>query len=257
MTISFSAPPINEVIVGKTFEPLARFLVPHYGRFWDLIQDEFPGCEHAMPLIDPGAEPLFDRANGSMLPRVWFVSGDKTRLLQLQGDRFHCNWRQTDGAQAYARFETIFAAYQKYAELFRTFLLGQINAELATRRCELTYVNVFPKGRGWDNWGDLSGIFKKLRLPAAITGGIIRGGNIQLQYEMPEHAGKIAISVVSAKMTDGEDVIRMDLTASSSTPKPEAAWENVWFEKAHDAIVESFCDLTTDEAQQSLWKRTT
>lgn len=257
MTISFSAPPINEVVVGKTFEPIARFLVPHYGRFWELVQEDFPGCEHAAPLIDPGAEPLIDRSNGSILPRVWFVSGDKTRLLQLQGDRFYCNWRQTDGTQAYARFETIYAAYQKYAELFRTFLLGQFNAELVTRRCDLTYINVFPKGRGWDDWGDLSGLFKDLRLPAVITAGRIVRAHAQMQYEMPEGAGKVAISVASAKTAGDEEVIRMELTASSSTPVADQAWENAWFQQAHKAIIESFCDLTTDEAQRSLWKRTT
>jgi len=257
MTISFSAPPINEVVVGKTFQPLSRFLVPYYGRFWQLVQDEFPSCEHAPALTDPGSQPLVELITGSILPRVWYVSDDKTRLLQVQSDRFHCNWRQTDGTQTYTRFETIYAQYQKYADLFSTFVLGQIKAELVTQRCELTYINVFRKGREWETWGDLSGLFKNLRLPADIAAGSIQGALTQLQFGMPEGAGKVVVSVGSAKATaTGEDVIRMELTASSSLPEPDSAWEDAWFKKAHEAIVQSFCDLTTDEAQQSLWKRT-
>jgi len=256
MTISFSAPPINEVVVGKTFQPLSQFLIPYYGRFWELVQDDFPVCEHAPPLLDAGSQPLFD-PTGVVLPRVWFVSEDKTRLLQVQGDRFHCNWRQTDEKQAYARFETIYAEYQKYVDLFRTFLLGQVKAELVTQRCDLTYINVFRQGREWETWGDLSGLFKNLKLPADIAAGNIQGAFTHLQYGMTDGAGKVVVSVASAKMsTTGEDIIRMELTASSSIPRPDIAWENAWFKKAHEAIIQSFCDLTTDQVQQTLWRRT-
>lgn len=257
MTISFSAPPIYEVIVGKIFEPQSRLLVPYYGRFWELIQNDFPGCEHAPLLLDPGTEPQFDRTTGAILPRVWFVGADKTRLLQVQSDRFHCNWRQTDGTQPYARFETIYADYKKYAELFQTFLLGQLKAELVTRRCEVSYINVFRQGREWTDWNDLQGLFKDVRLPPKVEGGNIRGAHLQLEYGLPNDAGKLTVSIASAKLAAGGDAIRMELTASSSKPEPHAAWEHDWFQVAHKAIVESFCDLTTDVMQQTIWKRET
>ncbi|QGR87744.1 TIGR04255 family protein [Burkholderia multivorans] len=257
MTISFSAPPINEVVIGKVFEPQPRFLVPYYGRFWDLIQNDFPACEHAQPLVDAGSEPLFDQKTGALLPRVWFVSADKTRLLQVQNDRFHCNWRQTDGTQAYARFATIYDQYRKYADLFQTFLLSQLNAELVPRRCEVSYVNIFRKGKEWEDWGDLNGLFKDIRLPAKVEGGDIGGAFLHLNYKMPNEGGTLAVSIGSAKLLSGEDAIRMELAASSPKPKPDAGWEHDWFQLAHKAIIQSFCDLTTDSMQKTVWKRET
>jgi uncharacterized protein (TIGR04255 family) len=255
MTITFSAPPINEVVVGKIFQPLSRFLIPYYGRFWELVQEEFPTCEHAPLLVEQGSQPQFDVVSGSILPRVWFVSDDKTRLLQVQSDRFHCNWRQTDGTQTYIRFETIYSAYQKYVDLFRTFLLAQLNIELVTHRCDLSYINVFRKGKEWDTWSDLSGLFKKLSLPADIAAGKIQGALTHLQYGMANGSGTVTVSIGSAKIPTGEDAIRMELTASSSPKAISAAEEDAWFRAAHEAIVQSFCELTTDRAQQTLWKR--
>lgn len=253
MTITFSSPPINEVVVGKVFEPVQAFLMPHYGRFWELIQDEFPGCEHAAPVLDQSAEPPVD-SFGLLLPRVWFSGEDKTRLIQVQSDRFYCNWRQTDGQQEYSRFDAIYAAYQKYMALFSTFVLSQLSTELITRRCELTYINVFRKGREWDSWEDLSRLFRHLKYAPQIEGGVLRGGNLQFVYEMPERSGRLTVSIASAKAAQTEDVIRMELTASSA-PGLNADDEDAWFGKAHKAIVQSFCDLTTDDAQRSVWKR--
>lgn len=97
MTVPFKAPPVNEVIVGKAFDRCDALLLPFFGRFWDLVQGDFPKVQHAPLLTDEGVSNVaVDPASQLPLPRVWFVSEDEHRLLQLQPDRFFFNWRQQD-----------------------------------------------------------------------------------------------------------------------------------------------------------------
>jgi uncharacterized protein (TIGR04255 family) len=255
MAISFSDPPINEVVIGKTFESQPGLLVPYFGRFWELVQDEFPNCEHAPPIVDPGAEPPIDVATGVVLPRLWFIGEDRTRLLQLQTDRFYYNWRQTAKAAPYQRFESVYAPYKKYISLLSTFFASQLGTELVTRRCELTYVNLFEKGKEWHDFSDLNKLFKDIRFPQHLVDGSLLRGAVRLEYEMTDKSGKVVVSINQATINN-EPVIRVELAASSYALDQAPETEDLWFQRAHHAIVKGFCDLTTEEAQHSYWKRT-
>ena len=115
MAIDFEKPPINEVVIGKVYETRTDLTIPYFGRFWDLVKDEFPTCEHAIPIVDQPAANML-AALGSLLPRVWFIGQDATRLIQLQQDRFYYDWRQTPGqSENYVRFDSIYKQYRKYS----------------------------------------------------------------------------------------------------------------------------------------------
>jgi uncharacterized protein (TIGR04255 family) len=253
--ISFLKPPINEVVIGKAFEPLQGFLVPYFGRFWDLIQDEFPKCEHAPPVVDPAGEPPTDPATGILLPRVWFSSEEPTRLLQLQVDRFYLNWRQTNEKEEYVRFDKVYEDYQRFSTLFGVFAAGQLAAEMIPRRYEMTYVNVFRKGVEWNDFQDISKVvrgFDFLHDTGVLAA--ISQGQVRLEYVMRDCPGRLAVTLALAKNTiTQEPALRFELAAAVRVKDHEGLEEKTWHLLAHDAIVNAFCELTTEHAQKSFW----
>lgn len=257
MTISFQDPPINEVFIGKVFAPQDALLIPYYGKLWELFQDEFPFCQHASPIIDMANQQSFVDGQELMLPRVWFISNDKTRLLQLQRDRFYCNWRQTKSVspEPYERFGPIFSLYKKHISLLSSFFSSQLGTELETKRCDLSYVNILRRGKEWNDLTDLNAVFKEIRFPASIEKCSLVQGAVRLGYEMNDGAGKVEVSINQASNSAGDSLVRMELSANSSKLEQSAEAESAWFQKAHDAIVQGFCDLTTEYAQTKFWKR--
>lgn len=256
MTISFLEPPLNEVVIGKTFAPQAGLLIPHYGKFWELVSVEFPDCEHAVPIVEANSEALTDAKTGLVLPRVWFLSGDRTRLLQLQSDRFYSNWRQTERSEPYERFNSVYEPYRKYASLLQSFFASQLNSELVARRYELTYMNLFRSGKGWNSFGDLNALLQGISLPRDNSLGNLTGGSLRLDYSLAGNQGKVTVSINQVKNTKTlEAAIRMEFAASGPVVDQSADAEDDWFQIAHKAIVEGFCDLTSPDVQKSLWKR--
>jgi uncharacterized protein (TIGR04255 family) len=251
----FDKPPINEVVLGKVFKPRGDLTVPMFGRFWDLIEEDFPKTQHAPPLIEPGGHS--DKNFMGILPRVWFVGEDPSRLIQLQQDRLYYNWRQLAGVESpYARFESIFAEYQRYSEAFATFILSSLGSPLESTRLDLTYVNVFQRGREWQDFSDLGSVISGLDvLSNAQTLGKASAGSFQIDLKPNSMPGLLSIRLLSGFDTgSGAQLIKMELVAVCGTEELAGVEEKAWYLQAHDAIIEAFCTLTTDKAQK-IWMR--
>ncbi|MGL4742947.1 MAG: TIGR04255 family protein [Dermatophilaceae bacterium] len=85
--------------------------------------------------------------------RLWFESGDRARLIQLQADRLTFNWRRTDEVQVYPRYPAVRDAYAQAWQTLES-ALGKEAPQLA--QIEVTYVNTesLPPNEvllGWDN----------------------------------------------------------------------------------------------------------
>lgn len=262
MAITFQTPPINEVVIGKVFEQRPDLTIPHYGRFWGLVEDDFPNCQHAAPVFDQnsgGPEGAVDPFTGAPLPRVWFVSRDATRLLQLQQDRFYFDWRQVFGQppNEYIRFDSIFADYRKYSDVLSAFFLSQFEADIVPKRHDLTYVNILRKGVEWNQFSDLQNIFKGFDFVRAYGDvGPLLQASVRCEFKLRESPGKLTLHIAHAmNAATSEPVIRMELAASCAVSEMDGVKEDDWLRSAHDAIVQGFCEVTTDDAQKRYWKR--
>jgi uncharacterized protein (TIGR04255 family) len=256
VAVTFRNPPINEVVIGKSFSPLATLSIPHYGLLWQLVRNDFPSAEHAAPVADAN-ELWVDSTTGTPLPRVWFVSADRTRLLQLQADRFYYNWRQTDQREKYVRFKTILADYRGYEALLDEFARKELGGHLVPRRLHLTYVNVFQSGVEWNEFSDVAKLMKGMEF-VQRSGYLQRleRGQVRLEYLMRDCPGVMQVHLASAthKVT-GDPLLRLELAATLKLDDAAAVDTNSWFEQAHLAIVNGFCEVTTDRAQSDHWKR--
>jgi uncharacterized protein (TIGR04255 family) len=255
----YANPPVSEVACGISFEPLKRFLLPHVGLYWARIRDAFPMCEHAAPLVtgtDPG---WMDSATGLPLPRTWFITPNKDRLIQLQGDCFYYNWRRLGENDVYPRYHRLIGAYKELVGGFLTFLNENQISPPSVTGCELTYVNHIPQEHGWTSAADLSKVFKDycwtqeggrfLPPPTSATW--------KVQFGMPNDSGNLTVNVVPAtRVKDQMPTLKLEITARMKAADKSVDETSDWFDIAHEWIVRGFADLTQEEVQKTAWKKT-
>lgn len=255
MQLTFEKAPINEVVLGQVFLPRQDVLVPHFGAFWiNALQERYPKCSHAAPVVAPNESPISDSSTGWPLPRVWYISEDDTRLVQLQQDRLYTNWRQSSAGEEYIRFSRIAEEFEVVFSRYQEFITQLSGQPLRTVGYELTYVNIIGKGPEWQSAGDVGLVFtdicwsdRERFLPAP------KRVAAKFEFELPNQFGSMVVSIAPAKHREShEEVFRLELAAAAPAEivgnVPFAEWVNV----AHDYIVYGFKDLTTD-AMHKYW----
>lgn len=262
---SFERPPIAEVVCSIAFESLNELLVPHLGLFWDNVKGDYPRCEEhplLMPVIErfEATEKPKQQILIPFLPRTFFVSGDKHRLIQVQRDRFIHNWRKNAPDDDYPRYPEVIKMFRDGLAKFEAFLEEKQLGEIVPLQYELTYVNYIPAGDGWTTLADIGELLpdfawrgeKDRFLPTP------EGNNWTSVFLLPDRLGRLRVTIQNAtRSIENEklDVIRLDLTARGIGADKSRDAMNAWFELAHEWIVLGFVDLTGDKVQREEWGR--
>jgi uncharacterized protein (TIGR04255 family) len=254
----YEKPPVIEVVCGIVFEKIEQFKGAHLGLFWQKVRKGFPKCEHAPPL---GFSPeSTDLMKNLPLPRMWFVSEEDDRLIQLQNDRMLYNWRKVEGKELYPRYDTIIEPFKNNLEVLRQFLEEEDLGKIVPVNCELTYINHIPQGSGWNTLSDIHEVLPDLNwrsenerfLPQPLR----VGWNVAFRLE-DEDRGHLNVSLeYGTRRLDKRPVLVLQLTARGLGGKKtmEAVWD--WFDVGHKWIVCGFSDLTGSKVQAEVWKRT-
>src|SRR5438132_13880540 len=110
----FESPPVSEVALSIEFLPLPAWRVSHAGLYWSHIRKDYPHTDVQPPIpsqIEKFGEGLwqppllrFEISNPDVT-RSWFITEDRTRLIQIQRDRFVINWRKVHGDEVYPRYD--------------------------------------------------------------------------------------------------------------------------------------------------------
>lgn len=253
---SFERPPLIEVVSGVLFDPVTSLTGPLLGQFWrerlagfgrkptempplpaqlELLQSNFPPASQFVADPPPG-------------PRYWFVSDDDDRVVQVQKDRFLCNWRKTEARHAYPRFDAVYGFFDEQLSAFAEFLEKEVDAELVARQYELTYVNHVPDGAA-QTVGDV--------LPDLVwrqAGARWLGAPEHLEagwtFRMPKDLGRLRVRAQTGLLSRGnQPVLILELTARGFGEDQRA-----WFENAHEWIVRGFSDVISDAKAQT-WGR--
>lgn len=252
MVITFDAPPLAEVSLGRAFILRPDFLVPHFGAFWSELRSEFPLVEHAMPIMSAGdgSEPLDQ--GPFWLPRVWMISKDSTRLVQLQQNRIHYNWRQTPASAEYIRFDAIKAATVRVWDQLDSFVRRELQQPLVPLGNELTYTNILEAANG-ESAFDVAR--RALRDVTWATGPRMLSSPGQISYmlgfPLPHGFGDLSVTVASGRRANGTPLIKLDLVAKGNDGGAGDFLR--WAQVAHDFLVSAFRDLTTAEMHKS-WR---
>lgn len=252
---NFEAPPINEVAMGVTFAPIEGLLPTHFGLFWSKFRKEFSKSEEAAPLSTPEGLPM--SKIGLPLPRFWLIHNEEQYLIQLQSNMFYFNWRQQDDSQVYPRYSNIKPLYYDYLQRYVEFLSQEQLPQPEAVNCNLTYVNIIPIGQKGGSSDGFSGLFPDVNWRQAEDRflPVPKTLNWQTTFEIDDTV-ELTAKVQSAKRVSDElPVLRLEINARDLRSESPFDKTEHWFDSAHEAIVLSFVDLTSEKAQREIWKR--
>jgi uncharacterized protein (TIGR04255 family) len=128
--------------------------------------------------------------------------------------------------------------------------------EVTPNQWELTYINSIPKGKLWETPSDWSKV-----LPG-LFGSPPSGGNAKLEsfggewhFEIPPKRGRLHISVQLSRLKDElEPVLLLQMTARGSVGKGAAQTFDEGLEIGHQATLDAFLEITSDDAQKA-WEK--
>ena len=261
----FTNPPVDETAFSIQFPPISGFDVRHFGLYWTIVRDEYPGFKVLPPI--PNQMEIFGTAPAHQyfLPfqlvaepeiRCWFVDASGTRLFQVQRDRFVHNWRKVIGNELYPRYPASRDLLSSEWHRFCTFLEQQGLNRPHVNQCEVTYINHIEYERGWNNYGELSKVIttwiepsepRFLPAPERV--------NMEVHYSFPDNLGRLHVSLQPViRARDGHEVLQLTMTARGA-PKSSASEDVLsWLDLGRAWVVKGFADFTTRKLQE-LWGR--
>jgi uncharacterized protein (TIGR04255 family) len=252
----FKRPPINEVAIGVRFLPPEGLHQVHFGLFWAQVREEFNKSQEAAPLTP------FNKATNEfelgLPPRTWLVHKDGEHLIQLQRDAFFFNWRRASDENAYPRYASIKPKFEQYFRLYRDFLEHESVPAPDQFSCSLAYVNLIPQesNEGAPTWFDRVFLDMGWEIERERFLPNPKGVLYKTTFDLESDLGELVVTVQSAKLKkDERRAFRFELNAQNQKEDLNLNACESWFDSAHEVIVNAFADLTSEEAQQHVWKR--
>lgn len=252
--IIYENPPIDEIVCGIRFNPIKGLQSGHFGILWQKFRSDFPRTED-QNLVGPVSQEDLGSPDKPPLPRVWFIHENENELIQVQRNRLLHNWRKRRPDDEYPGYEKVVENFERYLSYFEEFLTEENLENLVPREYELTYIDLIPKGHGWENSSDLAKIFPNLLSPtrqSLLLNGI-QGINWQTIFGLPNNVGQLIVSIRNAqRVPDNQQLLQIEFKAlSSGSYKPIRGW----FNTAHNAITQLFSHLVSNEIQEKFWGR--
>ncbi len=211
MKLELERPPINEVVCGFIFEQPIQLSPVLTGAYWASRRADF--VEHEIK------DPIVDEVGAVLLPmpppvRTWLVTNDKTRLVQIQNDRFFVNWRRQSDTDAYPRFQSkkdqeplLPFALREWAR-FVDFCASETSRPLVSA-LELSKIDVLIEGRDWNGISDLSKLMPDL---ASILGTESERNDVVWRYARSvDKNTRLFVTAASAlHRSSGKSAIRLE-----------------------------------------------
>lgn len=260
-SVSFSNPPLDEVVLGVQFNASPAYNATSSGRVWDLFRSEFPVVLEQPP-IPPQIEvfggnpfPTFELnfEPSAPRPRLWFVSSDDSHLLQHQEDRLLLNWRNRRSGSPYPRHQKMFSQFRNSLEALNEYHSAELDGPLSITQAEVSYLNVFPMQEGSEPY-DWIKLIDTREIPGVEQLAFQMAAVLEDEDRQP--IGRCHYEVQTVISTDRTQFgLRFSLTCRGK-PAGETIEDAMNFiTYGRQRIVDDFCRLTTEEAQRS-WGRT-
>jgi uncharacterized protein (TIGR04255 family) len=236
--------------------------VPYLGLFWAELRDEYPLFE-VHPALEPVIERFGDRPEtiapvGFRLlekpetPRCWFLDKTGNRLVQVQEDRLIHNWRRVKDEDAYPRYTSVRATFEREYQRLAAFVSRERVGELIPQQCEMTYINHITATR-------FDSVFTALKSPARGFLPTPEQGAFTLTYQIPgdttQPLGRLHVMLQPARRRrDDAPLLVLNLTARGVPDGQGLQGTLRFFDRAREFIVRGFCDLTSAEMHK-VWER--
>jgi len=269
---SFAAPPIIETVLGVQFEPIAGLRTAHLGLLWSRFRSQYSKTEDKLPLASsietlddneperPTIQLQVELVDAPPVPRVWFISDDDTRVIQVQQDRLIHNWRKRSPKDEYPRYAGTRAAFDQALDELQQFLADEDLGELAPNQCEVTYVSEMIAGQGWEHLGQLGQIltlwsptYSEPFLPEAQDATV--GARYVIRGDEGQPLGRLTIQVQPARdVPTGRPAYILRMTAQGKPNGEGIEGIRSFLDVGREWIVRGFAAVTTPHMHQ-LWER--
>jgi uncharacterized protein (TIGR04255 family) len=261
MKLKYKFPPINELIIGAYFDqPIMPLHSEHIGLFWAQVRKEFPKIQQQPELSLPIVAPHLAFRIGLTdepypMPRFWLVAEDETTLMQIQKNAFIFNWRKRDSD--YPHFENVKANFDKYFELYLSFLRRELGIEaINIQITELTYSNLIESGQYWKDASDTPTLIPSLSIPN--PGMRIEGKpdfNYLTAYKLSsELTLNVTVRTGRKASESAKSVLVFEFRALGALGAASKLEVDAWYDRAHDAIGHCFTAMTNPDIQRQYWQ---
>lgn len=262
----FKTPPLVEVVVGIQFARLKAMSVVHLGRAQRLYSDQFPIFEDRPPLeprfeiISPATSTVnLERGGSAPQPsRLWLWNEMKTKLLQIQSDRFILNWRKVDLDYDYPHFEDIYGQFETYLDLFIAFLESEELGSIRVNQCELNYINQIRAMEDDELWTDPSSALRIASRSdwtdpeAPPEDSRFQARNILVHDG--EELGRLIVDCQPARSAEGERILHMSVAVRGRPWGDSGSQIKAFMFWGREKIVQRFVNVTTKRYQE-YWGR--
>ena len=253
-TIKYENPPINEIVFDILFDSIKGLRTGHFGILWQKFRPDFSETED-QNLVAPVPTEDFETSDKLPLPRVWFIHKNENEVVQVQRNRFVHNWRKKQPDDEYPGYQKVIENFERYLSRFQEFLAEENLENLVGKQYELTYIDLIPKGQGWEDLGDLEKVFPNLLSLTRqnIPSTDVRGINWQTILGLPNDLGQLRLLIRNAqRISDDHPLIHIVFKAFSNHPHEPM---RDWFDAVHDTIIQLFLNLVSNEIQEKFWGR--
>ena len=259
--VDFADPPVVETVLSVGFAPVEGLTSAHVGHFWTEVSESFPTAQERLPydmpierFVDQPAMSL-ELGFGEVAPRtrLWLISDDDQRLLQIQRDWFAYNWRvRAHGRYSDARFPERRMAFDQFFAKFMDYVSRQRLGDVSPRQCEVTYINHVPSsGAATDDLGEILGFVSKPRLTELA--GRFESWQTTFSVLLSEDNQPVGRLHISAQpiAADRSWVWQLNLTARGRPIGSGREGVLRFMDLGHEAIVTNFREITTERMHEA------
>ncbi|HJQ17141.1 MAG TPA: TIGR04255 family protein, partial [Allosphingosinicella sp.] len=160
----YGNPPLHEVVLGVQFATPAGYSQIRAGEVWSLYREDYPEVEEH-PMLpasfetfgprNRGIQPQLEFIQGASHDRFWFLSPDRTELIQFQNNRLLHNWREIPGTDiTYPRFDYMIGRFESEIRKFSSYAKELSGQDININQCEVTYINNINTSEDLPNFSD-------------------------------------------------------------------------------------------------------
>ena len=183
--------------------------------------------------------------------RILLINEGDDRIIQLQNDRFHYNWRKRGGD--YPSFAKIYPEFRPRLQTFEDFVRDSGLEAPLYNQWELTYFNSIPKGELWNSSSDWVAIFPGLfgQIDARENSiSIVNPRPACSSSRSPRREVVFMSSRSTPRLESGEEVLQVNLTARGPVITGDAGWDlETGMAIGHTALVRTFRAIASPKAR--------
>jgi uncharacterized protein (TIGR04255 family) len=261
---NFGAPPLVEMSLGIQFDGLLNYTSLAAADFRTLLKTDFPMIEEHPPLeptfetFGPGdsklSNPRLEIVQAPISPRFFFVSSDRTELVQLQRDRLFFNWRQTERHEMYPRYgyvrDRLKTQLVRLKQWAREGKLGTVNPT----QCEALYLNRMPLRDALGEQCGLSHVFPWFAGLSGTTEDGVFTYRRRLLNDREEPVARLFFNMRYGTDEEGNREAQLFLIVRGRPEDSSIDGCLSFIDAARAVIVHTFTEITSREAHE-IWDR--